>query len=181
METIWKIVSKGLMVVAIMWLVLGALYLWLGRHAITDTIAHSRQIQSAFVLAADYVDAFRVTHGRLPTEKEFSAWEGVQPVIARTAGSVSFFDSNLLPDKQDLGPVPAGSYMLGFWRGEWWEFFAGWSRKNTLEFDEGAYYFSGSLLGDIFLWFAIWLVLTVASVWIGPHRTFKQRYSGALR
>lgn len=174
METLWKIASKGLMLAAIAWLVLGALYLAVGKHAITDTVAHSRQIRSAFVLAADYVDAFSAKRGRLPTEDEFSTWEEAQPAVARTAGSVTLFDSNPLPQRHDLGLVPPGSYMLGFWRGEDWEFFAGWSRMSTLVFDEGAYYFSGSLWGDILCWLAVWLVLTIASIWIGPHRSFKR-------
>lgn len=167
------------MLVAIAWLVLGALYLGVGKQAIAHTVEHSRQIQLAFVHAADYVDAVRAKRGRLPTEEEFSAWEEVQPEVIQTAGSVTLFDSNLLPQRQNLGLVPSGSYMLGFWRGEEWEFFAGWSRKSTLVFDEGAYYFSGSLAGDILSWLAIWLILTIASIWIGPRRTFKQRAHSA--
>jgi hypothetical protein len=179
METMWKIVSKTLMLAALAWLLLGALYLGIGKHAIADTVVHSRQIQSAFVHAADYVDAFHVRHGRLPNGKEFSTWEESQPDVARAAGSVTLFNSNLLPESHNLGLVPPGSYMLGFWRGEGWEFFAGWSRKSTLVFDEGAYYFSGSLLGDVVSWLAIWLVLTIASIWIGPHRSFKRLSSSA--
>jgi hypothetical protein len=174
MENLWKIASKGLMLVAIGWLVLGALYLGISRPAITETVAHSRQIQAAFVHSADYVDSFRAERGRLPTANEFSTWEEAQPDVAQAAGSVTLFNSNLLPERHDLGMVPPGSYMLGFWRGEAWEFFAGWSRKSTLVFEEGAYYFSGSLSGDILAWLATWLVLTIASIWIGPYRSFKR-------
>jgi len=173
MEFTRKLGAILLLILAIGWFALGALYLVVGRSAIRDTVAHSREIQSSFVQAANYVDQFRAKHAQLPTPSEFSRWAEAHSNSAYSVSGVSLFTTNELPDRQALGAVPPGSYMLGFWRGEWWEFFAGWSRKSTLEFDESAFYVSGGFWGDITGYLAIELVLLLAWAWLRPNNAFK--------
>ncbi len=139
-----------------------------GRLAVGDTVKHSRMIGAAFDEAADYVDWFRVTNDRLPSKEEFSAWAQTQPKGAYSVDGVSIWLTP--PVEHDLGPVPPGSYLLGFWRGEWYEFFAGWSRETTLELDPNVFYLLGSFWGDLAAWILLGITLLLVSRRVSPNR-----------
>ena len=96
----------------------GALYavLWAiasGFSDLEETISHSRQIAAAFHAGSDFVEQFRQTQGRLPTNSEFGEWTSAQPdrphavryIYLRTSGP----PTELI---QRFGPAPAG---VTFW------------------------------------------------------------------
>ena len=101
------------------------------------TIARSREIERTFQETARVVDAYRARHRRLPANAELgsdamSIQDGAYPAEA----------------VRRLGAPPKGSYLLVYWRGEWEEYYAPWSGKSTLNFDESKYYVLGSKRAD---------------------------------
>lgn len=107
---------------------LGALYalLWAPLFAFSnfeEIIIHNRKIAAAFDAGSDFVERFRQTQGRVPTDTEFHEWASAQP----------------------------GTYALEYWRGEWFEYYASWARASTLTFAARNYYISGSSTGDVMI------------------------------
>jgi hypothetical protein len=98
------------------------------------TIQHSQQILADFQKAAAFVDSFKDSKHRLPTQKELDGFFGGYKI-----------DLNLeLAGEQDkpefVTAKPVGSYVLSYWRGEWNEYYAGWNKQTTLVFDRNLYF-----------------------------------------
>lgn len=121
------------------------------RTPIAESIEHSRRVLSDFQASTRFVDAFRAARRRLPSGEEFDVWSrdnvrSGSPMIV-SPDDASFGEEAVAV----LGRPPAGRYLLGLWRGEWMEYYAPWSGRSTLSFDEGDYYMSGSQVLDMLL------------------------------
>jgi hypothetical protein len=90
-----------------------------------------RHIDELFARSAAFVDGFSRAHGRLPTRAEFSEWKkrggpSLQHVQYRT---------NKPPRELTaaLGAPAAPGYYLALWRERWYEYFAPWAGRSTIE------------------------------------------------
>lgn len=151
--------------------------LWgMSGRAIDETIQHSREIERSFALASTFVEGFKQSHGRLPSEAEFSAWADTQPDKAHGPKGM------LLLTSQDRFPLEAlrkfgspgqAGYVIQYWRGEWFEYFASWANASTLEFDAKKFYLLGSPAIDGFAAFVVSVIagFLARRVWPRPTNT----------
>src|SRR5690606_1953213 len=168
MAIIRRLLAVVLVCAAVICFALASLVLGPGQFAISDTIKHSRMINAAFLQTSTYVDSFRATHNRLPSKEELAAWAKDQPRALFPPAAVTIWTSSSQPYEHGLGSMPSDSYMLGLWRGEWWEYFAGWSGESTLTFDPGAYYLFGGLWRDVAVLSVTGLALLLGYRWVKP-------------
>ncbi len=140
---------------------------------IDHTIQSAHQIEKAFSEASTFVDGFAQSHGRLPTETEFSEWAATQPEKAYSARHFQFITSQTkfpaeVIDK--FGKSTDDGYVLECWRGEWSEYYASWVKKNTLELDPRSFYLLGSSIADGIALFAISLLVGIIAkaIWPSP-------------
>lgn len=131
---------------------------------VTHSLEKSHKIDASFQQSARFAEAFWQREGRLPTQSEFDSWSAAFPnrptspngmeIIAGGFGSLEalYRDEAL----GTLGAPPEDSYYLFYWRGEWGEYYAGWSGQSTLPKQRADYYAFGSALADgaVFLLFA---------------------------
>ena len=153
---------------------LAALFLFVAlgeENSANRTIESSRKIESGFRNAANYINDFRNSHGRLPTKAEFSEWalrfsDGVD--------SPRYFqwDGELVPKEviDKFGPAPKDRYVISYWRGEWMEYYASWADRSTVILDRRAYYILGSEFADVVLMLVITALLVALAIIIWPKR-----------
>jgi hypothetical protein len=137
------------------------------------TIEHSKVIERKFKVAANYVNNHKQKFGRLPTKQEFDVWTSSFPDEPYSSSSSSpkdigiAIDTKHFPDEitRLCGQPPEDSYVLDYWRGEWFEYYASWVDKSTLEFDESKYYLFGNkyLAGASYILIAL---LSFVSWWL---------------
>jgi hypothetical protein len=154
---------------------------------VQHTVANAREIEKAFGAAAAFADGFIQSNGRLPTEPEFLAWAVTQPESVHSARTFQFLTSpSQFPPEvvQRFGrPVP-NSYLLQYWRGEWFEYYASWAKASTLELDPKSFYLLGSPIADgtALLALAILIAAVAKGVWPPPnpslHRTCAKSRAG---
>jgi hypothetical protein len=152
-----------------------------GYNSIIDhTIQNSRQIEKAFFEASAYVDGFAQSHGRLPTDTEFSEWAALQPESAHSARYFHFIASpTKFPTEiiDKFGKPTDGGYIFEYWGGEWFEYYASWVRKNTLNLDLSSFYLLGSPIADGIAMLIISLLLGIITkiIWPPSERMNKAR------
>jgi hypothetical protein len=78
-----------------------------------------------------FVEETRQSAGRIPTEAEFEGWKATQgwenrAIFLQTAGPMKSEDC-------PFGEVPAGSYGITMWRGDWNECYAEWERSYSFD------------------------------------------------
>jgi hypothetical protein len=129
-----------------------------------DTIAHSREILTAFKAADRKITAYRSLTGRLPSPNQIVAdLDSVYHITIIDPATIS--SENCCPDAiRSLGVSPRGSYLLEVWRGEWSEYYAPWSGRSTLTFDPDDYAVTGNLIGDIVLSIVLFLALSFGTL-----------------
>ena len=144
--------------------------------AVDHTVANSREIGSSLSAAASFVEDFQQTTGRLPSQTEFASWASSQPdrVHDFMRCETTAFPEGVV---KEFGPAPPGSFLLTYWRGEWNEYYASWTGRNTLVFDSSKYYMLGSRIADavafilaagVSAWFARKLWARPTSAWSRP-------------
>jgi hypothetical protein len=137
-------------------------------------------IDSGFRQAVDYVEKIRSTHARLPNRSEFSDWALQYPDRVDTPRHfeletrIDCFPKALTAR---FGPAPDGSYLVGYWRGEWMEYFASWTNKSKLSFDRRQYYFFGSGYLDVMSVF----ILAALFMILASKRTFSVGFAFGSR
>lgn len=106
-----------------------------GRH----TLKHDAEIKSAFLRAASWVDAFKRDNQRIPSAEELRAWSAAQKESFWLKSIELTSDTSGLTNeaRKSFGVAPAGTYVLGLWRGEWSEYFASWTRTSTVDNTRG--------------------------------------------
>jgi len=134
--------------------------LFLGSNkSIADSIAKSRWIETSFHEAAKFVEEFRKEHSCFPSRAEFDEW-----CSTHNKGRLLWIEA---PPRSPegiakLGKPTADGYLLVYWRGEWHEYFASWSKASTLVFDPSRYYQFGGPLQDMAACIAFASVVSVA-------------------
>lgn len=88
--------------------------------------------------AIEFVEGFLAEHERLPTEKEFDAWNEKRP------HHYNLRDRSH-PYAASKGASGRNDYMVGVWRGEWTLYYKSWDKTYYDAQDEGN--FQGSWFG----------------------------------
>jgi hypothetical protein len=129
---------------------LAALSTALSLPGIEDTIRRNREIASVFDAGAQFVDHFRHSYGRLPIV-EFQEWVNAQQGHLSDARFLSIHTTRFPAEiRNRFGTAPQSSYVLSYWRGEWFEYYASWTEGSTLSFDVSDYYpFGSQALGTV--------------------------------
>ena len=135
---------------------------------IKSTIQNSSEILETFKIADREVLRFREGSGSFPDTSTLNR-------LLDREGHGSYFVIVIDPSLNDfticceegvrtLGTPPSNSYMLQAWGGEWSEYYASWSGKNTLIFDPDAYSATGNLYLDAVVACMITLAFAVGTV-----------------
>jgi hypothetical protein len=143
-----RIVSLALYVAGGLLCVLGLL-IALSFDSVDDTIEHSRVIAHVFHSGDAFVEETRTKFGRLPSPAEFAEWADAQPDTQSARHLVLIASKFPAEAVEALGPPPSESYVLEYWRGDWSEYFAGWSKQTTLSFKRSTYFILGSPIADL--------------------------------
>jgi hypothetical protein len=155
-----------------------------------ESIAKNRTISDTFSQAANYIDEFNRNNARLPSTNEFKRWAKTQPSKWPSAQDLfletnpSFIQERLynphhdIDKTEDFGIPPDGSYILGLWRGEWFEYYISWHPTTTLTFDAKDYYILDTAVEDFTLFIFLFLICAALSIWL--WRTSKKN-SKALK
>ncbi|MGB3796516.1 MAG: hypothetical protein WA957_09475, partial [Alteraurantiacibacter sp.] len=118
------------------------------RAGIDHTIEHSLRLDSQFRIAADAIEGFRKSHGRLPNAEERSA---VLPPDSLGHYEVWMAPSGFAQCDRDAakyGHLAGSDYVLIAWRGEWWECYAPTRHMSTLLVEPAAYTMFGAVWLD---------------------------------
>lgn len=105
---------------------------------VDQAIRRNRDIEMAFQEAANFVDNYTTQNKTLPSQAEFSHRPGADryPI----SGSITLNScAEELPEKFGKPDEP-NSYFLGYWRGEWCEFFIAWNAQTSLKFEKDDYF-----------------------------------------
>lgn len=130
-----------------------ATVLFLGMlRTVPDTLQHDAEIESAFLMAASWADAFKRDNGRFPSTRELQTWSATQNESFWLKSVELISDPSHFPSeaKKAFGPAPTEGYVLELWRGEWNEYFASWTRTTTIGSSE-----------DTALFIVQWLILSL--------------------
>lgn len=142
------------------------------------TIDRNRALEAVFLEAANYVDDFKAANTRLPTADEFNRWADTQPKKWPSV-RIMFLETN--PDyiqhrlyeryddidkTENFGTPPDDEYIIGLWRGEWFEYYISWLSTTTLTFDPKEYYIMSSAAEDFALFIFLFLLSTSFSIWL---------------
>ncbi len=148
---------------------------------VAETVEHSKELARTFNVAGEYVTSFKRQFGRLPSSQEFEKWASSFPSRpysspnGMTLESPPFLNEELT---KQFGTPPEGSYLLVYWRGEWYEYYAGWVNRTSLELDESKYYALGNKLLDAGAVFVFAVLALYCGYRIWPNRTFHRTASG---
>jgi hypothetical protein len=152
-------------------LIFGLLHTF-GPSLASKTIEHNKQIEQSFRLASHYVSTFKETNGRLPSKQEFEDWASGHPSTPYSIPNGMWIEVKPFPDEaiKKFGKPTDGSYLLVYWRGEWFEYYASWIDRTSLEFDESKYYALGNKYADgsVVLLLGLCAILLGRKMWPNP-------------
>jgi len=127
-------------------------------NGLDKTMAHSREIEATFNDTAQFIDSFKKENSKFPTDAEIQNFLKINhPQFVETIS----VNSNLGEIPKFINERPSDSYYLTYWRGEWAEYYAGWSKQSTLNFDKNSYYSFGSKTLTILAAFLSWVLIAV--------------------
>jgi hypothetical protein len=129
---------------------------------IDHSIEKSRHIERSFKLAAKYVNDFKNRNQRLPTIQEFDLWIKNAPPDF-DVGFGRLWLETTIPDEaiKKFGPPTKDAFLIGFWRGEWYEYYASWVDRTSMEFDRSKYYFWGKKYAEMALFIGLAILTAV--------------------
>jgi len=159
----------GVVAVLLVCLAIAEVLSWSG--GVERTVSNAHEIGRAFGQASAFVDSFFKSHSRLPTESEFSAWAVTQTESVHSAKNFQFITSpSQYPPElaQRFGPPSPNSYLLRYWRGEWFEYYASWAKASTLELNPKNFYLLGSSVADGIALLALGLLVAVVAKGVLP-------------
>ena len=130
-------------------LLFGLLYA-LGPDVAETTVEHNRQLEKTFQDAARFVAAYQSQHGQLPSRRVFDTWAAAHPPAPYTSPNGMRLQLDSFPDEaiKKFGVAPPNAFLLVLWRGEWFEYYASWAKRSSLEFEPSKYYALGSKYAD---------------------------------
>ena len=174
-----KLIGGSMAVLAALLVCVAVIEILLFGGGVQHTVANAREIEKAFVAASAFVDGFVQSNGRLSTEPEFSAWAATQPEGVHSARTFQFLTlpSQFPPEiVQRFGKPAPNSYLLQYWRGEWFEYYASWAKASTLELDPKSFYLLGSPIADgmALLVLAILIAVVAKGVWPPPNLSVRK-------
>ena len=92
--------------------------------AIVKQHAKDKQfVQEELQPLAAHIEQFRADNGRLPTDDEFKIWDH---------GFAKLYYSHK-PDFCDSWGEDGRDFLIGVWRGEWFEYYQSWDKKTFSE------------------------------------------------
>jgi hypothetical protein len=127
------------------------------------SLSKSRAIANRFAVAAARTEAFRVRHGALPTEEQFSELfadqkgQVFQVFLSRPA------DAQCDDHEATFQALPGDVYVLMVFRGEWFECAAPQLGLTTVSLDPDQYYVTGNRILDRVFWVSAALGLLAAA------------------
>jgi hypothetical protein len=160
MDALRKLASIVLCLVAIICLLLGVSVTpdsW-----IESTIENGRAIEQSFRLAVSHIEEFRKKNARLPTPGEYQNWAKVTPNLGMAGQMDLVIDQFPREGIEEFGNPTAGAYLLKYWRGDWYEYYASWSGRSSIALDKEAFYAFGNRYVDI----AVFLALSVLGIFV---------------
>ena len=97
--------------------------------AIVKQHAKDKQfVREELLPLADHIEQFRINTGRLPTDEEFKIWD---------QGSAKLYYRHK-PDFCSSWGEDGKDFLVGAWRGEWFEYYQSWDKKTFTEEHIGA-------------------------------------------
>jgi hypothetical protein len=152
-------------------LLFGCLYEF-GPSSADQTVEHNKQLDKSFKTAAQHIEYFKSEHRRPPTDAEFNTWASGFPLVPYSNPNGMQLSYSSFADEaiKMFGPPVAGGYLLVYWRGEWFEYYASWAKRSSLEFDESKYYALGIKYADggVLFVFSALLILVGRKMWANP-------------
>lgn len=147
-------------------------FMVIGGDSVDQTVQSSRKIESGFQDAANYINNFRDSNARLPTEAEFSQWALHFPDSVDSPRHFDVWRSDRPPREviDKFGSAPKDSYFISYWRGEWMEYYASWVNRSTLILDPRGYYMLGSQFADVMLMLVITALFAILAIKTWPKR-----------
>ena len=144
--------SSLILFVGALVLLFGLLYAF-GPDLAKTTIEHNRQLDKTFQEAARFVTSYQAQHGHLPSSKVFEAWTTTYPLAPYTSPNSMLLQLDSFPEEaiKEFGPSSKNSFLLVYWRGEWFEYYASWANRSSLVFEPSKYYALGSKYADGFI------------------------------
>ena len=134
-----------------------AIILTLSIGMVPHTVSNGSEIESAFLQAKEYVEKNIKSTGRAPTKSEFYKWRSDKGRWISRIDIEKPPTGNVELQKQ-FGKLPAETYVLSVWRGEWSEYFVQ-GKGSTVDSAFVLYSgFIGLALGAYILSAALWLV-----------------------
>ena len=144
---------------------------------IQHTIEVNCSIESAFLESVSFVENFKNSNSRLPSETEFSTWTSSLPnrhvvIMENMRIKTSHF---LKESISQFGTPTENEYLLYYWNGEDEEYYASWAHRSTLLLKESDFYIFGSpnTHGTLFLAISALLFYGAYKVWRWPSNQFE--------
>ena len=142
----------------------------------TERIAKDRAYLAQFQQITAQVKQYRARFHHFPNDAELASF-GPTAGFPQFQINASTPTAEALAASEDDAPpdfskaLPAGGFVLRFWRGEWYEYYASWSGETTLVPTATRYQaaFRTQALGDIMLALAVLLL----AWWASPHRMLR--------
>lgn len=107
----------------------GAIMLLLVLLVVSMTLKQEREnrsfIHSELVPLASFVESFRDSHGHLPSDTEFREWAD-----KAYAGKEAVLYYSIKPKFMSDWGTPGRDFIVGAWRGEWFDFYRSWDKKD---------------------------------------------------
>jgi hypothetical protein len=115
--------------------------------AVYRSVEKSQRLEREFREVGEITQAFRREHGRLPTDKEFSAVVPPSRSGSYQVVSIDRLESECLERKPNIN-LQKITYYLWYWRGEWIECYYPETGESSLVFDSHSYAASGHIWVD---------------------------------
>ena len=116
----------------------------------------TNQIHQAFLIVEEYINSKK----EIPAKSEMNQW------IKSYSGPNQYVSNMMLVRPTHtkhlpllLGEIPSDSYLLAYWRSEWWEEYAPWSGRSTMCAREKTCNSFSSLWGAFSVFFLLGLLL----------------------
>ena len=125
-KTIGRIALYGLAFIGV------AVVAVLGTAIVKQHAKDKQFVQEELLPLATHIEQFRMKSGRLPTDEEFEAWYRNNPQMPARL----YFSHK--PDFCSSWGEDGKAFLVGAWRGEWFEYYQSWDKKTFSEEYMGA-------------------------------------------
>lgn len=113
--------------------------------SVVQTIRKGKRIERSFQQVAKFVDTFNTENNRDPTILEIDEWRPSLAEHERPLDRIIISHENFpIEATEVLGSIPKRKYLLSYWQGDWYEFYAPWSSGSTVATDPSDVYAFGN-------------------------------------